>query len=106
MTPVQVFKKAKEKTVSSNLQDKREQRVPKYKLGDLVRTADIKKVLSKRDSTNHRHELYTVTQMIYDSIPTYRINYLPERYNENLMRSTKLTLEENNQVMEKLNLLT
>ena len=36
---------------------------------------------------------------------SYRINYLPERYNQNLLLSTKLTLEENNQVMKELNLI-
>ena len=48
--------------------------------------------------------LYTITKVIYDTIPSYRINYLPERYNENLLLPTKLSLEENNQVMKELNL--
>ena len=37
-----------------------------------------------------------------DTIPSYRNDYLPERYNENLLLPTKLSLEENNQVMKKL----
>ena len=52
MTPVQASKKANEKLVYSNLQDKRRKLNPKYKLGHLVRTADIKRVFSKGDSTN------------------------------------------------------
>ena len=32
-------------------------------------------------------------------------NYKPERYNENLLRSTKLTPNENDQVMKELNLI-
>ena len=83
MTPNQASKKVTEKIVYSNLQDKREKQTPKYKLGQLVRTADIKKVFSKGDSTNYSYNLYTITQVIYDTIPSYRINYLPELYNEN-----------------------
>ena len=52
MTPNQASKKVNEKLVYSNLQDRRVKQTPKYKLGQLVRTADIKKVFSKGDSTN------------------------------------------------------
>ena len=78
---------------------------PKHKLGQIVRTSDIKKVFSKGDSTNYSYKLYTITEIIHDTIPSYRLDYLPERYNENLLLPTKLTLEENNQVMKKLNLI-
>ena len=105
MTPVQASKKVNEKIVYSNLQDKRRKLNPKYKLGQLVRTADIKKVFSKGDSTNYSYKLYTITEVIHDTIPSYRIDYLPERYNENLLLPTKLTLEQNNQVMKNLNLI-
>ena len=103
MTPNQASKKVNEKEVYSNLQDKRRKLNPKYNLGDLVRTADIKRVFSKGDSNNWSYKLYTITEVIYDTIASYRINYLPERYNENLLLPTKLTLEQNNQVMKKLN---
>ena len=106
MTPNQASQKSNEKTVYSNLQDKREKQTPKYKLGQLVRTADIKKVFSKGDSTNYSYKLYTITEVIHDIIPSYRIDYLPERYNENLLLPTKLTLDENNQIMKKLNLIS
>ena len=105
MTPIQASKKANEKLVYSNLRDDREIRKPKFKLGDLVRTADIKRVISKGDSTNYSYKIYTITEVIHDTIPAYRIDYLPERYNENLLLPTKLTLDENNQVMKKLNLI-
>ena len=52
MTPNQASKKSNEKLVYSNLQDRRRKLNPKYKLGQLVRTADIKRVFSKGDSTN------------------------------------------------------
>ena len=46
-------KKANEKIVYSNLQDKRKILKPKNKLGRLIRTADIKRVFSKGDCTNY-----------------------------------------------------
>ena len=52
MTPIEAGKKANEKLVDSNLQHRRVRQTPKLKLGQLVRTADIKKVFSKSDSTN------------------------------------------------------
>ena len=105
MTPNQASKKANERKVYSNLEDKRGIRKPKFKLGQSVRTADIKKVFSKGDSTNYSYKLYTITEIIPDTIPSYRIDYLRERYNQNLLLPTKLTLDENNQVMKELNLI-
>ena len=104
MIPVQASKKVNEKIVYSNLQDRRDKQLPKNILGQLVRTADIKRVFSKGDSTNWSYKLYTITEVIHDTIPSYRLNYLPERYNENLLHPTKLTLEENNKVMKELNI--
>ena len=105
MTPIQASRKSNQKLVYSNLQDKRKILNPKYKLGQLVRTADIKRVFSKGDSTNWSYKLYTITEIIHNTIPSYRINYLPERYNENLLLPTKLSLEQNNQIMKELNLI-
>ena len=96
MTPNQAYKKSNERKVFSNLQDRRVRQKPKLKLGDLVRTSDIRKVFSKGDSRNYSYKLYTVTEIIHDTVPSYRLNYLPERYNENLLLPTKLTLDENN----------
>ena len=104
MTPIQASKKSNEKIVYSNLQDRRVKQLPKFKLGQLVLTADIKKVFSKGDSTNYSYKLYSITEVIHDIIPSYRIDYSPERYNENLLFPTELSLDENNQVMKKLNL--
>ena len=105
LTPLQASKKTNEKIVYSNLQDKRRKLNPKYNLGQLVRTADIKRVFSKGDSTNYSYELYTITEVIHNTIPSYRLKYLPERCNENLLLPTKLSLEENNLVMKELNLI-
>ena len=105
MTPVQASKKSTEKLVYYNLQDRRVKGPPKFKLGQIVRTADIKRVFSKGDSTNWSYKLYTITEVIHNTFPSYRINYLPERYYENLLLPTKLTLDENNKVMKELNLI-
>ena len=105
MKAIDASRKSNEKLVYNNLKDKRKKLNPKYKLGQLVRTADIKKVFSKGDSTNYSYKLYTITEVIHDTIPSYRIDYLPERYNENLLLPTKLALEQNNQVMIELKLI-
>ena len=105
MTPIQASKKSNEKQVYSNLRDDRVKQKPKFMLGQLVRTADIKRVFSKGDSTNWSYILYTITEGIHDTIPSYRIDYLPERYNEILLLPTKLSLDENNKVMKELNLI-
>ena len=53
MTPIQASKKSNEKLVFINLQDQRVKQQIKFKLGQLVRTADIKRDFSKGDSTNY-----------------------------------------------------
>ena len=105
MTPIQASKKSNEKEVYSNLQDRRIKQLPKFKLGQLVRTAEFKRVFIKGDSTNWSYKLYTIPDVIHDTIPSYRNDYLLERYNENLLLPTKLPLDENNQVMKNLNLI-
>ena len=101
MSPIQASKKSNESEVYTNLQDKRKKRKPKYKLGDLVRTADTRNIFSKSDSTNWSYKLYTITEIIDDTIPSYRIDFLPERFNETLLKN-KITLDENEVVMQKL----
>ena len=105
MTPIQTSKKSNEKVVYSNPRDDRVKQKPKFTLGQLVRTADIKRIFSKGDSTNHSYKLYTITEVIHDTIPSNRVDYLPERFNENLLLTTKLSLDENNQLMKELNLI-
>ena len=57
MKPIDAFKKSNQKLVYNNLKDDREVRKPRFRLGQLVRTADIKKVFSKGDSTNYSYEI-------------------------------------------------
>ena len=105
MTPIQASKKSNQKLVYNNLKDDREVQKPKFNVGQLVRTADIKRVFSKGDSTNWSYNLYTITEVIHDTIPSYRIDLLSERYNENLLLPTKLSLDENNKIMKEMNLI-
>ena len=105
MMPNQTSKILKEKLVYSNLQNRRVRQHPNYKLGQLVGTADIKRVFCMGDSTNNSYEVYILVEVKHDTIPSYRINYLPERYNKILLLPTKLTLDENKKVMKQLNLI-
>ena len=105
MTPIEASKSINEDEVFFNLRDKRKKKQPKYKLNDLVRTADKRNIFSKFDTTNWSYNLYKITEIIDDTIPSYRINNLPERYNEALLQKSILSLAENNKVMKKLNLI-
>ena len=94
--------KKNEGYVHKNLLDKRKKIKPKYEIGDLVRTADLKKMFSKGDTTNWSYKLYNITEIINDTIPSYHIDNLKERYKESLLKKTELSLKQNNDVMKKL----
>ena len=102
LTPTQASLKKNEGYVYKNLLDKRKKVKPKYEIGDLVRTADLKRTFSKGDTTNWSYKLYKITEIINDAIPSYRLDNLPERYNQSLLKKTDLTLKENNSVMKNL----
>ena len=104
LSPKDASLKKNEGYVYRNLLDKRKKVKPKYEIGDLVRTADLKETFSKGDTINWSYKLYKITEIINDTIPTYHIDNLPERYNESLLKKTELTLKENYNVMKKLNL--
>ena len=87
-----------------NLLDKRNKIKPKFQLNEFVRVADLKKTFSKGDTTNWSYKLYKITELAKDTIPTYRLDNLPERYNEALLKKTQLSLKENIAVMKKLNI--
>ena len=105
MTPIKTPKISNEKEVYSNLKDTREVWNSKFNLGQLVRTADIQKAFSKADSTNYCYTLYIKRDVLHNTIPSYRLNYLTKRHNENSLLPTKLSLEGINQVMKELILL-
>ena len=101
LSPKDASLKKNEGYVYKNLLDKRKKIKPKYKIGDLVRTADLKKTFSKGDTTNWSYKLYKITEIINDTIPSYRLDNIKERYNESLLKKIELTLKENNTVMKK-----
>ena len=102
LTPIQASLKKNEGFVYKNLLDKRKKIKPKFQINDLVRVADLKKTFSKGDTTNWSYKLYKITEIINDTIPSHKIDNLPERYNESLLKKTNLTMKENNGVMKKL----
>ena len=102
LSPKDASLKKNEGFVYKNLLDKRKKVKPKFQINDLVRTADLKRTFSKGDTTNWSYKLYKITEIINDTIPTYHIDNLPERYNESLLKKTELTLTENDNVIKKL----
>ena len=104
LTPIQASLKKNKGFVYKNLIDKRNKIKPKFQINNLVRTADLKKTFSKGDTTNWSYKLYKITEIINDTIPSYKIDKLSERYNESLLKKTELTLKENDAIMKKLNL--
>ena len=102
LTPTQASLKKNEGYVYNNLLDKRKKIKPKFQLNDLVRVADLKKTFSKGDTTNWSCKLYRITEIINDTIPSYHIDNLPERYNMSLLKKTELTMKENKDVMKKI----
>ena len=104
MSPIQASLKKNEGYVYKNLLDKRKKIKPKYEIGDLVRTADLNKTFSKGDTTSWSYKLYKITDIVNDTVPSYKKDNSPERYNESLFKKTGLTMKENDNVMKKLNI--
>ena len=77
---------------------------PNFQVNNLVRTSDLKKTFSKGDATNWSFKLYKVSEIINDTIPSCRLDNLPERCNESLLKKTELTMNENDNVMKILNI--
>ena len=102
LTPIQASFKKNEGYVYKNILDNRKKIKPKYEVGDLVRTADLRKTFSKGDTTNWSYKLYRITEIVNDTIASYRLDNLKERYNETLLKKTELTRTENISVMKKL----
>ena len=102
LTPIQASLKKNESYVYINLLDERKKIKPKFQINDLVRVADLKQTFSKGDTTNWSYKLYRITEIINDTIPSYHIDNLPERYNMSLLKKTELTMKENKDVMKKL----
>ena len=81
--------KKNEVFVYQNMLHRREKTKRKFKIHDLVRTADLKKTFLTGDSTNWSNEFYKTTEIIKDTIRSFRIDNLLEQYNEALLKKTK-----------------
>ena len=84
--------------------DNKERLHPKFKIHDLVRAADLRKLFPEGDTNTWSYKLYDITEINIDTIPSYRIDNLPERYNEALLKRTELSMKEKKDVMEALNI--
>ena len=73
---------------------------PKFQINNLVRTADLKRTFSKGDTPNCPDKLLKGTELLNDTIPSYHIDDLPERYFEGLLKKTELTIKEKKNVMK------
>ena len=102
LSPKDASLKKNEEYVNRNLIDKRKKVKPKYEIGNLVRTADLKKTFSKGDTTNLSNNLYQNTEIINDTTPSCKIDNLKARFNESLLKKTELTMKEKDNVMKKL----
>ena len=91
MTPFQANKTSNEKKFYVIFSNDKEIQKPNFNLGRLVRIGDIRRVLSKGDSTNWSHKIYTNIEVMHDTLPSNRIKYLPERCYKNFSLPTKLT---------------
>ena len=104
MTPIQASLNKNEGFVYKNLLDKRTKITPKIQINDLVRTTDLMKTFSKGDTTNWSYKLYRITEIMKDTIASYRLDNLQERYIESLLKKTELTMKENKNVMKNLSI--
>ena len=93
LSPKDASLKKNEGYVYINLLDKRKQIKPKFQINDLVRVADLKKTFSESDTTNWSYKLYKITEIINETILSYKIDSLKERYNEALLKKTDLTMK-------------
>ena len=102
LSPKDASLKNNEGFVYNNLLDIRKKMKPEFQINDLVRVADLRKTFSKSDRTHWSYKLYKISEIINDTIPSYRIDNLKERYNESLLKKTELTMKENDNVMKKI----
>ena len=73
-------------------------------MDDLVRTADLKNFFSEGHTTSWSYKLYNITDIVNDTIRSYKTDQFPERHNEALLKKTNLTLKENDAVKKKTNI--
>ena len=75
---IQVSLKKDEGFVCNKFSDKRKKVKPKFQVNDLVRTAVLRRTFSKGDTTNWSYKLYKITEIVNDTIPSYKIDEPPK----------------------------
>ena len=104
LTPTQGSLKKNEGFVYKNILDKRKKIKPNFQINDLFRTADLKRTFSKGDTISWSYNMYKITEINNDTIPSYKIDNLNERCNESLLKKSELTMKENKDVMKKFSI--
>ena len=104
VTRIKDSSKKNERFVYKNLLDNRKQLKPKFQIIDLIRTADLKRTFSKGDTNNWSYKLYKITEIISDTIPSFRTDKIPERSNEAILKKSDWSRKEKDSVIYKLNL--
>ena len=104
LTSIQASLKNNEGFFHKKILDKWKRVTPKIQVNHLVRVGDLRKAFSKGDTTNWFNKLYQITEIIKDTVPSYHIDNLAERYNESLLKKTEISMKENEDVMKALNL--
>ena len=79
LTPIQGSLKKDGGYVYNNLLDKDKKVKPKFRINDLFRTAGTKKTFSKGDTTYWSYKMYNITEIINDTIPSYKIDNLKKK---------------------------
>ena len=74
LTPIQASLKTNEGYVYHYLLNKQTKIEPKIQVDNLVITADLKTTFSKRDATHCSYKMFKITEIINDTIPSYRID--------------------------------
>ena len=85
LTTMQASLKKNDGYVYQNLLNKRKKIKPKFRVNELVRTANLKRLFSKGDTTNWSYNLHKIKEAIFDTISSYRIDSLSEHYNQSLL---------------------
>ena len=89
LTPTEGSLIKNEGYVYQNLLEKRLEEKAKFIVHDFIRTADLRKTFSKGDTTNSSYRLNEITETNNDRVPSYRLDILPEPYNETLFKRQK-----------------
>ena len=81
--------KTNERFVYQNLLDERKKIEPKFHVNNRVRVGALRKTFSKSETTSRTYKLNKTSEVINDTLPSYGIDNLPEKYNEASLKKTE-----------------